>query len=151
MDPTVLLGWAEWLIPAGGWGVVIVWLTSKAVRAARASKECHDAYKVMYDDLRGTSKELSETVNNLQQENVKLYELAGTLASVLQLVALCPRSHSCIVATKLQKLIQDRKIDLDSFGLERRDREYNGHPPDHGGDRHPRDGTDDEESGADDY
>lgn len=151
MDLTALLGWAEWLIPAGGLGAVIVWLTSKAVRSAQAAKECHDAYKAMYDDLKGTTEELAETVIKLQQENVKTFELAGTLASVLQLVALCPRNSSCAAAIKLQKLIKDGKVDLEPFGFGQRGGIYKKRPPDHGGGRLPRDGTEDEDHRPDDY
>lgn len=143
IESATLLSWAEWLLPAGGLGAVIVWLTSKAVRSAQAAKECHDAYKSMYDDLSGTTRQLSETVNQLKNENIQLESTVSILASVLQLVAVCRHNSDCPVSAKLQRLLKNNAIDLDALRI----RQYGNRKKrtsDNGGDRLPRDGTENE-------
>ena len=41
----------QWLIPSGGFGAVIVWLTNKNLRNLRMTKEVHDTYKTMFIDV----------------------------------------------------------------------------------------------------
>ena len=148
IDSATLLSWVEWLLPAGGFGAVIAWLTSKAVRSAQAAKECHDAYKTMYEDLRGTTQQLSETANKLTNENIQLESTVSILASVLQLVAVCRHNSDCPVSAKLQRLIKNNEIDLDSLRV----RQYGNHqkrPSGRGGSRFPRDGTETEDHRTD--
>ena len=44
----------QWLIPSGSLATVLVWLTSKTLRTLRETKEIHDTYKVMYEDVKVT-------------------------------------------------------------------------------------------------
>ena len=69
MDITNLL---QWLIPSGGLGAVLVWLTNKTLRNLRTTKEVHDTYKLLYENIR-------ETLIELQNENNKLYKSISRL------------------------------------------------------------------------
>jgi hypothetical protein len=58
----------QWLIPSGGLGAVIAWLFSKVLRNLRETKEVHSTYKMLYEDISGTLKDLQNEVDELHKE-----------------------------------------------------------------------------------
>lgn len=77
------------LLPAGGLGAVMVWLTSKTLRKLRTVKETHDTYKVMYEDLRTSLIQLQNDYTNIHTAFVRLEALVRR-ASVCRYYAHCP-------------------------------------------------------------
>ena len=62
----------QWLIPSGSLATVVVWLTNKTLRNLRATKEIHDTYKVMYEDVKVTLITMSNEYNKLYTVVVRL-------------------------------------------------------------------------------
>lgn len=92
MDITNLL---QWLIPSGGLGAVLVWLTNKTLRNLRTTKEVHDTYKLLYENIR-------ETLIELQNENNKLYKSISRLERVISRAPACKYYASCPISGELQ-------------------------------------------------
>lgn len=86
----------QWLIPAGGLGSVIVWLTSKNLRSARTAKEVHETYKLLYENIRNTLIEL-------QDENKKMYKAVARLERAVNRASMCRYYDHCPVRVELQK------------------------------------------------
>ena len=66
---------------------LLVWIKTKDNRKA-ASKERNDAYKQMYDNL-------SDTLLDLQNENIKLYKAVRELNRTIQKAVACPHYRDC--------------------------------------------------------
>lgn len=98
----IILNILQWLVPTGGFGAVIIWLTNKNVRNAEAALKTQDAYKVMYENV-------SKTVIDLQKENVKLYEAISELNETIRLAISCKHYDVCPIRPKLQKCTSGRK------------------------------------------
>lgn len=100
----------QWLIPSGGIGAVIVWLTNKTLRNLRTAKEVHDTYKAMYEDVNSTLVDIRKENQNLYQitciqreENEKLYKAIASLERALSRAASCRHWDSCPIRPELRK------------------------------------------------
>lgn len=74
---------------------LLVWIKTKDNRKAAASKERNDAYKQMYDNL-------SDTLLDLQNENIKLYKAVRDLNRTIQKAVACPHYRDCPMRGELQ-------------------------------------------------
>lgn len=91
-----ILNILQWLIPSGGLGVAIGWLTSRTLRQARTSKEVHDAYRTMYEDVRAT-------LIQLQDDNRELHLAVARLNKAVYATARCAYRVTCPVRHELRK------------------------------------------------
>lgn len=87
----------QWLIPSGGLGAVIVWLTNKTLRNVRTAKEVHDTYKTLYDDIR-------QTLIELQDENKKMYRVISRLERAVSKAPSCHYYRDCPIGSELREL-----------------------------------------------
>ena len=79
MDPSLFQEIAQWLFPSGFALTAIGWMVDRRLHRARASKETHEAYKSMYDDLARSFESLSQQIIKLQTDNI---QLKGTLTEI---------------------------------------------------------------------
>lgn len=86
----------QWLLPSGGIGMLLAWLTSRSIRRSRAEQAQHDAYRTMYGELR-------ETLIQLNNDNQHLYVEVAHLKRALLRVQTCTYSRSCPVRRELRK------------------------------------------------
>ena len=86
----------QWLLPSGFIGSLWVWLRHKENRKVLAAKERSDAYKEMYDNLSGT-------LIDLQNENLKLYKAVRELNRTIQKASTCKHYADCPIRGELQK------------------------------------------------
>lgn len=86
----------QWLIPSGGLGAVLVWLTNKTLRNLRTTKEVHDTYKVLYENIR-------ETLIELQNENNKLFKSVSRLERAISRAPACKYYANCPISDELQQ------------------------------------------------
>lgn len=86
----------QWLLPSGFVGSLWVWLRHKENRKVIAAKERSDAYKEMYDNLSGT-------LIDLQNENLKLYKAVRELNRTIQKASTCKHYADCPIRDELQK------------------------------------------------
>lgn len=86
----------QWLLPSGFIGSLWVWLRHKENRKVLAAKERSDAYKEMYDNLSGT-------LIDLQNENIKLYKAVRELNRTIQKASTCKHYADCPIRDELQK------------------------------------------------
>ncbi|WP_455659776.1 hypothetical protein [Phocaeicola faecalis] len=85
---------------------LLVWIKTKDNRKAAASKERNDAYKQMYDNLSGT-------LLDLQNENIKLYKAVRDLNRTIQKAVACPHYRDCPMRGELQGTEEpDRRTDI---------------------------------------
>lgn len=84
-----LLTLLQWLVPAGGLGAILGWLTNSRVRAARTAKEVHDTYKQMYDDLHEQLLDLSDENKHIRADFSRL-ERAVAMGATCRLWSQCP-------------------------------------------------------------
>jgi hypothetical protein len=80
----------EWILPAGGLGAFLTWLTNKTLRNIRTTKEVHDAYKQMYDDVK-------RTLIDILDENNKLRKAVSKLERAISKAGSCRYADSCPV------------------------------------------------------
>ena len=88
----------QWLVPSGGFGAVIIWLTSKTIRNTRRQKEIHDTYKIMYEDTQNT-------LLRILDENKKLSYMVLRMERAINRISACSfaASYACPVSAELQK------------------------------------------------
>lgn len=86
----------QWLLPSGGIGALLLWLTSRSLRQSRENREVHDAYKVMYEDLK-------TTVTRLNSENSKLFEIIAGMERAIMRTNVCAHRGACPVRHELRK------------------------------------------------
>lgn len=86
----------QWLVPSGIAGSFWAWMKWKENRKVLAAKERNDAYKEMYDDLSGT-------LIDLQNENIKLYKAVRELNRTIQKAGTCKHYADCPIRDELQK------------------------------------------------
>ena len=67
MNSDLIMQILQWLVPSGIAGSLWAWLRHRENNKVLAAKERNDAYKEMYDNLSGT-------LIDLQNENIKLYK-----------------------------------------------------------------------------
>ena len=84
-----LLTILQWLVPAGGLGAILGWLTNSRLRATRTAKEVHDTYKQMYDDLHDQLLALSNENKHIRSSLSRL-ERAVTKGATCRLWSQCP-------------------------------------------------------------
>lgn len=90
-----LLTILQWLVPSGGVGAVLVWLTSRTLRQTRETKEVHDTYKLMYEDMR-------DTITLIQHDNNQLQESVAALRRLVLRSTTCRHYHVCPLRDGLQ-------------------------------------------------
>lgn len=122
-----LLTLLQWLVPSGGVGALLVWLTSRTLRQTREAKEVHDVYKSMYEDVQATIKALQYDNNNMQMA------LGALRRTVLRSLS-CRYYRVCPLRSELPTI---------STGLPRADEYANDSP--RRGQHHPRDSDADEQ------
>lgn len=95
MEWNTVLEILRWILPIGGFGSIAGWLFNRTERELKRIRDSHDAYKVMYDDVKET---LKEDINEKQ-------ELRKTIASLQRAVnkvfscrhfADCPVNHELL-------------------------------------------------------
>lgn len=84
----------QWLIPSGGLGAIVVWLLSKTLRKIRTTKEIHDTYKQLYENIK-------ETLVDLQDENKKLYKAVSKLERTISHASTCRYYTDCPIRHEL--------------------------------------------------
>lgn len=120
----------QWLIPSGGVGALLVWLTSRTLRSTRTAKEVHDTYKQMYEDLQ-------RTLIDLQHDNTQLYATLSRLEQAVSRATLCRYyGAACPLRSELQKHTAQPHAGYPNGAIYRRER----------GQHLPRDGGLDEPS-----
>lgn len=82
-----------WFAPSGA---LWAWLRHRENRKVLAAKERSDAYKEMYDNLSGT-------LIDLQNENLKLYKAVRELNRTIQKASTCKHYAHCPIRSELQK------------------------------------------------
>lgn len=82
-----------------------VWIKSRENRKATASKKRDDTYKQMYDNLSGT-------LIDLQNENIKLYKAVRNLNRTIQKAVTCPHYSGCPMRSELQEQTADGANDI---------------------------------------
>jgi hypothetical protein len=120
----------QWVIPAGGIGSVLVWLTSRTLRQLRKSKEIHDTYKSMYQDISETLCHLSATTKDLRDENENLRRGFTRLERAVTRAINCRHYNDCPVRAELQKHPDGKTCEPDGIRFKdgqhkRRDRTSN--------------------------
>lgn len=86
----------QWLVPSGIAGSLWAWLRHRENSKVIAAKERNDAYKEMYDNLSGT-------LIDLQNENIKLYKAVRELNRTIQKASTCRHYADCPIRSELQK------------------------------------------------
>lgn len=82
-----------WFAPSGA---LWAWLKHRENRKVLAAKERNDTYKEMYDNLSGT-------LIDLQNENIKLYKAVRGLNRTIQRASTCKHYADCPIRSELQK------------------------------------------------
>ena len=85
----------QWLLPSGIAGSFWAWMKWKENRKVIAAKERNDTYKDMYDNLSGT-------LIDLQNENIKLYKAVRGLNRTIQKASTCKHYADCPIRGELQ-------------------------------------------------
>jgi hypothetical protein len=85
----------ELLFGPGFVAVFWVWIKNRDTRKAASAKEREDVYKTMYDNL-------SDTLIDLQNENIKLYKAVRELNRTIQKATACPHFAVCPLRSELQ-------------------------------------------------
>lgn len=91
----------QWLLPSGGIGMLLAWLTSRTIRRSREDQAQHDAYRTMYGELR-------ETLIQLNNDNQQLYMEVAHLKRALLRVHTCTHLRTCPVRRELRKPTGER-------------------------------------------
>jgi hypothetical protein len=86
----------QWLIPAGGIGSVVAWLTSRTLRNVRKKKEISDTYKTLYENI-------SETLINVEDELAEIHKEMGKLRRAIARAPSCRYYDNCPVQHELQR------------------------------------------------
>ena len=79
----------QWLVPTGGVGMLLGWLTSTRLRQARTAKEVHDTYKKMYEDLHNQVIEIANDNSEMRQMLARL-ERAISKGTACRIWTTCP-------------------------------------------------------------
>ena len=80
----------------------ITWLVSKTIRTVRRSKEVHDTYKSMYEDLHGT-------IIEVQNDNKRLYKAVSKLERTIAKATSCRHYDNCPMRSELQDKQDDNR------------------------------------------
>ena len=90
-----LMNILQWLIPGGGLGAVIAWIFSKTLRNLRQTKEVHDTYKTLYENI-------SKTLTDVQDELDELHKELGRFRRAVSKIYGCRYYPDCPVQHELQ-------------------------------------------------
>ena len=96
MNSDLIMQILQWLVPSGIAGSLWAWLRHRENNKVLAAKERNDAYKEMYDNLSGT-------LIDLQNENIKLYKAVRELNRTIQRASTCRHYADCPIRGELQK------------------------------------------------
>ena len=96
MNSDLIMQILQWLVPSGIAGSLWAWLRHRENNKVLAAKERNDAYKEMYDNLSGT-------LIDLQNENIKLYKAVRELNRTIQRASTCRHYADCPIRSELQK------------------------------------------------
>lgn len=96
MNSDLIMQILQWLVPSGIAGSLWAWLRHRENNKVIAAKERNDAYKEMYDNLSGT-------LIDLQNENIKLYKAVRELNRTIQRASTCKHYADCPIRGELQK------------------------------------------------
>jgi hypothetical protein len=91
----------QWLLPTGGLGSIFAWLGSKILRRLQETKEVHDTYKTLYEDI-------SETLKSLQNEVDGLHKELGRFRRSVSKMYGCRYYPDCPVQRELQNSEKNR-------------------------------------------
>ena len=105
MNMETIMQILQWLVPSGIAGSLWAWLRHRENSKVIAAKERNDAYKEMYDNLSGTLIEL-------QNENIKLNKAVRELNRTIRKASTCRHYNDCPIRIELQK---SGGIDTDSL------------------------------------
>ena len=89
MNSDLIMQILQWLVPSGIAGSLWAWLRHRENNKVIAAKERNDAYKEMYDNLSGT-------LIDLQNENIKLYKAVRELNRTIQRASTCKHYADCL-------------------------------------------------------
>lgn len=89
MNSDLIMQILQWLVPSGIAGSLWAWLRHRENNKVLAAKERNDAYKEMYDNLSGT-------LIDLQNENIKLYKAVRELNRTIQRASTCRHYADCL-------------------------------------------------------
>lgn len=98
----------EWLIPAGGIAGGLTWLLNKTLRNLRTTKEIHDTYKTLYEQISKTILQLQDEVSDLHRE-LGRFRRAVSKASACRYYDNCPVQHELLREQKVDTKPKDRK------------------------------------------
>ena len=93
----------QWLVPSGGVGLLLGWLTSARLRRTRITKEVHDTYKQMYEDLH---TELTNLASENSATNLRLTRLEQAIARGQS----CRLWPHCPIRLQLQRTAHDPEL-----------------------------------------
>lgn len=96
MNSDLIMQILQRLVPSGIAGSLWAWLRHRENNKVLAAKERNDAYKEMYDNLSGT-------LIDLQNENIKLYKAVRELNRTIQRASTCRHYADCPTRGELQK------------------------------------------------
>lgn len=82
----------QWLVPTGGVGMLLGWITSTRLRQARTAKEVHDTYKEMYEGLYNQVIDIANDNSEMRQMLARL-ERAITKGTTCRIWSQCPIRH----------------------------------------------------------
>ncbi len=119
----------QWAIPSGGVGAAIAWIANRKVAAAKATKEVHDAYKSMYEDVSSLVEEIQdkyedtrEKLDQLNNEHALTRRALNRLSRAIEAIQICPHRGNCPVRTELSISEVDAEGTKPSTGHKRRAR-----------------------------
>lgn len=90
-----LIAILQTLLPTGGLGALMVWLTSKNLRKLRELKEEHETYKSMYEDV--------------MPQLIKVHHDYTQILSILRLAPTCRYYAHCPLRDELQRLEKNNR------------------------------------------
>ena len=96
MNMETIMQILQWLVPSGIAGSLWAWLRHRENSKVIAAKERNDAYKEMYDNLSGTLIEL-------RNENIKLNKAVRELNRTIRKASTCRHYNDCPIRIELQK------------------------------------------------
>lgn len=103
-----LISVLQWLIPSGGLGAALIWLTNKTLRNLRTAKEVHDTYKVMYENVQVTLVEI-------QNEKREMFKRMSWYERAINRCYSCKYDAVCPAIFELQKHKGELRVAAEGF------------------------------------
>lgn len=79
MEWSLILEILKWLIPVGGFGSVAAWFINRTDRQLKRTRDTHDAYKAMYEDVKRTLNEEIEEKRALRKALTKFEKVLSKI------------------------------------------------------------------------